>query len=766
MEMILLLVALVFFGGGLIGIAAFILALSHGREAALQRRTLAEIKVRINGIEQQLKNLMRVKPAEAPAPPAAEGSAVFPAAEEPVVIAAAPPPAEEPGTLTPKPPESVSAPTPSRPVEGQAGLEEIVGKRWLTWVGILLLFLGISFFLKYAIDNRWLDSTARVVLGFIAGIVMLVYGDRFVRRPMRVLGQGLMGGGLAVLFASLYAAFALYHLISQTGAFLAMSCLTALGMTLAVVHDSPSLSVLAVLGGFLTPVMASTRRNARDELFCYLILLNLGVLGVASLRKWRALELLSFIGTWLLYGGWYAHHYEEAQLLPALLWAFGFYLAFLALPFAYHLRTATPMALDRFFIAMANAVVFFSYCWSMLYEDHRYILGFIALAMSGCYVWLGSAVRGRAPEDRTSLFGFVTLSVVFLTMAIPLHLSLNGITLAWALEGPALCYLGFRFRYQPVRIFGFLVMVLATFRLFLFHWPLHPWRFTLFVNPQFVSALFLVAAAAAFTVIQRLWSREGDEIDRGMRVISILGAGFLALVITGGELWEWFQQIEEFYLGKCSLVYLWAVGAFIFLAAGIIKRSLTYRIAGVGALIVSGFIAIIMGGPPRYEDNLLFSEPGFYARLAAVLAVFGYAYVLRRCRTVCEREETQLSTFFDVTAVLALLFLLSMRAYNCGYLQAGAWAAKSWTAQMAFSVTWSVYAVALLIVGLWRRVRWLRVTALCVFLFTAVKVVFVDMAQIQEIYRIISFLVLGFLMIEAAYLYHRLEKRIGHSSGG
>jgi len=401
----------------------------------------------------------------------------------------------------------------------------------------------------------------------------------------------------------------------------------------------------------------------------------------------------------------------------------------------------------------------------MLYADQRFVLGFVALAMSACYVVLGSFTRRRIPEDRTSLFGFVALGVVFLTMAIPLHLSLHGITLAWAVEGPALLYLGFRFRYPPARVFGFLVMVLATLRLFLFNWPLHRESFTPFANTEFLGAMFIVAAAAAFTVIHRLWADEGDRVDGSMRVAGAVGAGLLCITLFSGELGQWLDFSRQPYLADCASVYLWAAGALIFLAAGVVRRSLAYRIAGEAALIVCGFNALVMGGPPHYPDYLLAAEPGFFARLAALLAVFAYAYVLRRYRAVCREDEATISVFFDISAVFGLLCLLSDRSYNCGFLQGSPRGAGGWFAQMALSVTWSVYAVALLIVGLWRRVRWLRVSALCLFLFTAGKVVLVDMAHLQEVYRIVSFLVLGFLMIEAAYLYHRLEKRIGLKIG-
>ena len=83
---------------------------------------------------------------------------------------------------------------------------------------------------------------------------------------------------------------------------------------------------------------------------------------------------------------------------------------------------------------------------------------------------------------------------------------------------------------------------------------------------------------------------------------------------------------------------------------------------------------------------------------------------------------------------------------------------------MSLSVTWGTYAIAILAIGFWRNVRSLRLAALGLFGLTALKLVLVDMAEVQEVYRIVSFLVLGVLMIGASYLYHRVEKRLGMSS--
>ncbi len=81
---------------------------------------------------------------------------------------------------------------------------------------------------------------------------------------------------MAILYVSLFAAYGLYGLLPQAVTFVLVAIVTAGGV------------VLAVLGGLLTPVVLRTERDPRDALFAYLLLLDLGVLGVAFLKRWRA----------------------------------------------------------------------------------------------------------------------------------------------------------------------------------------------------------------------------------------------------------------------------------------------------------------------------------------------------------------------------------------------------------------------------------------------------------------------------------------------
>ncbi len=735
--------------GAVLGIVAFILVLRGGREADRQASRLDTLLKRVSRLE-------GVPEVTLPTPPAP----------------ALPEPEEKAETVPPEAPPPAPAPRPAAAGEWWTTLEDRVGKRWIAWAGALVLFLSAGFFVKYAIDNDWIGATAQVGAGVVFGIALLVAGDRLVRREMRALGQALMGGGLAILYVSLFAGSSIYDLMPPAVAFVAMAAVTGAGMALAVLHDAQSVAFLAILGGMLTPVLCSTGEDRRDVLFGYLVLLDLGVLGVALFKRWRWLDVLAWGGTAALFTGWFAEFYSEKALAPTLAWLGVFYVIFLLLPFVYHLRHAAPISLERFLLALLHAAGVFGYAYGMLWGEHHYMLGFVALIMAACYLALGAQTRGRIPADRRGLFGFIALAVAFLTIAVPVHMELNGITLLWAVEGPVLLYLGYRYRYLPVRVGGLIVLGLAVIRVFAEHFPLHDMAFVPVWNVSFGVAACVPVAAAAFALIHQRWRDSAGRLDLFCKVLAALAAWALGLIVlhAEGALWLIYRPLVARAAGEyAALAYgvaLWSVGAAGCLAAGLRLRSRAARIAGILAFLVPLFIALCIYAEDAPEEYALFANLRFAACLVGLLAVFGCAFALGRWRERIAAGELTLMKVIYAAGGLLTLALLSAESYAYCYQAVADADRASWTALMSLSIVWGLCAAVALVIGFRKRLRPLRLAALGLFAVTALKLVLVDVAGVKQIYRVISFFIMGLLMIGASYLYHRIEKRLEQLMGG
>jgi len=246
---------------------------------------------------------------------------------------------------------------------------------------------------------------------------------------------------------------------------------------------------------------------------------------------------------------------------------------------------------------------------------------------------------------------------------------------------------------------------------------------------------------------------------------ALYGIGiFLLVILTTAEVWLWLDARSRYYLARCLVPPIWVAGAAAYLGAGIKLRAARLRNVGLAVLAVAG---VFSGRGYTFDmdpDYLLYLNGRLLAALAAVLMVFAHGFVLRRFRSLCGQDEQLTAKILYGVGIALLFVLLSCETYLYFQETIADRERARWVSQMSLSVTWGVYAIAMLAIGFWRTVRPLRLAALGLFGLTALKLVLVDMANVQEVYRIVSFLVLGVLMIGASYLYHRVEKRLAMSS--
>ena len=249
--------------------------------------------------------------------------------EVPLAVAQASPAGEfRPLAMPPNLPEPQRVPQiPARPPSPEVSLETRIGGQWLNRIGIIAVLVGLSYFLKLAIENDWIGPGARVAIGLIAGVGLIWWSERFRARAFTAFAYSLKAIGIGALYLSLWAAFPFYHLVSAPVAFFAMILVTAGSVAMSLRQNSELLAAFALVGGFLTPVLVSTNQNHEVALFCYVILLDLGTVWVVAVRGWQRLLLASFIGTSLLFGAWASSYYTEDQLATTLFFASFFFSA-------------------------------------------------------------------------------------------------------------------------------------------------------------------------------------------------------------------------------------------------------------------------------------------------------------------------------------------------------------------------------------------------------------------------------------------------------
>lgn len=253
---------------------------------------------------------------EAPAAPPAAPVATRPTAAAPAPVtpraAEAPPPPPD-AALRTSPAAEQWPPLRAAPPEVAGAqrrwFEEFVGARLFVWIGAAALALAAALFMKEAFQRGWISPAMRVALGILFGVALLILAE-FIRRRAARVAQGLSAAGIAALYASLLAGVTLYDLYPRWVGFTGMALTTATAVALSLRHGL-LIAVLGLLGGFLTPALIRAEEPHAAALFGYLLLLQIGLVVAAHVRRWWPIAALALVG-----GAAWVTIWIAAQLRP------------------------------------------------------------------------------------------------------------------------------------------------------------------------------------------------------------------------------------------------------------------------------------------------------------------------------------------------------------------------------------------------------------------------------------------------------------------
>lgn len=325
-------------------------------------------------------------------------------------------------------------------------------KNWLTSgnvpvkAGVIVSFFGISFLLKYAVDigMLYMPIAVRYLLVALVGVAIFVFGWR-LREKMRVYALSMQGGGIGVVYLTIFAAFRLQEILPANVAFMLLIILTAAIGMLAVAQDAVALAVLGTVGGFIAPILIATGSGNHVTLFGYYLVLNCAVLYIAWFKSWRWLNIIGFLftfGVGMIWGGQYYRPEYFGSTEPFLIAFFLFYHA-IAILFAFRQPPDLRGLVDGTLIFGTPGIVLL--LQSQLVADIEYGLAYSCAAAAAMYATTAFFIyRLKLEQMRLLVESYFSLAVVFGTIAIPLALDERFTVVAWALEGAALIWVGVR----------------------------------------------------------------------------------------------------------------------------------------------------------------------------------------------------------------------------------------------------------------------------------------------------------------------------------
>lgn len=413
----------------------------------------------------------------------------------------------------------------------------ILGGNLFGRLGVAVLFIGLSFLIKEAIQYGLFPIELRLAAAFAIGSVMIFLGWRLTeKRPG--YGLTLQGGGIAILYLTVFSGFWLYELFGPEAAFIFLAVIAILGTVIAILQNAQSLAVISLLGGFLAPVITSTGEGNHVALFSYYAVLNAGILFMAWRKPWRALHLTGFVCTFAIATVWGGLSYKSELFSSTEPFLVLFFLMYFGIALMYALRhSLSPKKIVDGTLIFGLPVIAFT-LQAVLVDPFEYGLAWSALVLGGFYAGAAWLIHQRKPAlMRTLVEALAGISLALLSMTIPFALEATWVGTGWALEGAALVWLGIRQRRLLVRLSGLALMGLAvvffiegleqtsyeTFQAYL-----------LALNPQFMgfTAISVATLFAGYQISKH--SPHLYDVERYIPVL-LLGAGILAWIAGGFE---------------------------------------------------------------------------------------------------------------------------------------------------------------------------------------------------------------------------------------
>ena len=660
----------------------------------------------------------------------------------------------------------------------ETDLEKFIGENLANKIGIAVLVLGISFFVKYAIDKNWIKEAGRVIVGLIAGGILIGIAHR-IRHTYRSFSSVLMGGGLTVFYFTIAFAFHEYHLISQSAGFMLMIVITAFAVLLSLYYDRLELAILATIGGFITPFLVSTGQENYTALFTYLCILNSGLMVLAWFKRWPSINIIALFFTIIIYGSWLTKRlwFDYPVTLPykdAMIFATIFYLQFVAMNIVNNIRQKkTFNAFDFLIVLSVNFLFYLAGLIILSYWNNGEYKGWFTGLLGVFNLLLVFGFKQKKTIDQNFIALLTGLAITFISLIAPVQFKGNAVTLFWAAETVILLWLFQRTRILQLKIASVIVGGLMMGSLFI------TWIQVYFPGSQIIAILLnkgfstSIAVAASLFIYYKLIYKEADTFflknisTRGVR--DLLLSAFIITLYLSGALEIYYQFDTRSDIDSLFSIYL-QLYTFVFAIVILFsfRRSNLFPVLKfLFTILCFGLYLVSINTNLEVSLALIQKNLGPYF-LAHWLSVILLGWLVADLLIYFRKSEDQgwrsYLTAFAWFSSLGVITILSIEIYQLNLwlnFKDPDWA---WWENLYYkaglSILWSICSFILMWFGMNYKFRTLRIISLSLFTLTLLKLFAYDILKIPPGGKIAAFILLGVLLLTVSFMYQRLKKII------
>ena len=656
-------------------------------------------------------------------------------------------------------------------------LENLIGSNIINKIGILVTVVGVFIGAKYAIEKELISATTRIILGYSVAAVLCLLAYRLKAKYIDYSAV-LMSGSISIIYFITYIAHSFYHLFPQPIAFGLMLFTTAFVVSMSIWYNRKIIALLGQVGAYAIPFLLSTGNENLPLLYGYLSIINIGLLFLSFKRDWKLIYQVAFGFSWFIFFASFANAYLAVGFSSNFIFLFINFIIFYTAFLANKIIKKELYALAEIAILLINAITFFLLGYYLINNafDNEHYLTLFTLGNALIHLVIGERIKWLKLADETVTLFILGLGLTFFTVSIPIHFEGNTITVLWTVEAVLLCYIGITKKREAYQILS-IALLLLTLGSLLIDWKqdyapdatisnaIKP-----FLNANFLSSLFV---CICFGVISRL-SIKYAKIEQGL-VKSVLTAAvplafilltylnFLQEIELGWRIYQISHASESlnsfkllslqgFSIGYVS-IWLWLNWQFFK------EKHLGTILVIVG--IYALFIALIGG---LTEIGIL-RDLHLQQNSENTLSMLGirYGYFLLIAALVLG-ITSNLKTFLlspNTTKLTALVFNSTLLVLLCNefihWMDIGGYSNQY---KLGLSIIFAVYALALVITGISKKLKHIRMGGIILFGITLCKVLFYDLSSLSTISKTVVLIVLGVIMLIASFLYNKFKDSI------
>ena len=668
--------------------------------------------------------------------------------------------------------------------------ERFIGENLFSKIGIGIIIIGVFIGVKYSIEHNLISPAMRLVLSYLVGAGLFVAGA-MLKKKYESFSAVLVSGAMTIFYFVTFIGYSVFNFFPQSLTFILMFLFTAFTVAASLNYNKVVIALIGLVGSYAVPFLLSDNSGRVSILFAYTAIINIGVLIISFYKQWRSLYLSAFVFTWLMLLSLSGNAYKYEDFTPYFIFNLVTFLTFYIAFIFQKIHQEKELKEIDVVLFLSNSLLFFGmgvwYIYDYYTMENRTIMAMFTLVNALLHFGVAYYFHVKKFPSQGLKYLILVLALSFATLVIPIQFKGSWITVFWSAEAALLFWFG---RHKNLLVYeriSYAVMVLASISL-LIDWVkapnildiVNPDKFiylTPFGNALFINTLLYSAAFGFMAYTHHLTQLANKEIYKILSIIlNILCVASLYFIffreisilcdvralqqtpnLTNNYVaWEALNNFKTIWRTVYSLLF---VTIYTLLNIRVFKSKQLGEIQfGISTLLT--FIFMTLGLytfselRESYLDNPQLSLWFLNVRYVGIVvfAIFCYtSYLLSRFLNL--KEEMQKSLEFVLH--LIILWVASSELLHWTELYRSASNYK-----LGLTILWGSYALFLVVLGIFKRKKHLRISGIVLIGFSILKLFLYDTTHLDALRKTIVFVILGFLVLVASFIYNKYTNKI------